>query len=143
MASGGPPRLKLLPGSSGVLYAGDTARTPATWSIESRADSGSSAPGNLWIAPGISGAAVLDTECKLVVGLVARRWNPGDKSANDNIPWAVDARVLTFDPFKLPLQEDDLPLNPAPQPRADITASAIQPRASRSRGVLESWPRGH
>ena len=95
------------------------------------------------VLPGISGAAVLDTERNLVVGLIARRWNPGDKTAKDNIAWAVGAQVLTFDPFKLPLQEDDLPLNPAPQPHADITASAIQPRfhidLSRAPRVLPEW----
>lgn len=46
------------------------------------------------IRPGMSGAGVLDTERNLVVGLVARRWNPGESSVNDNIAWAVDPLVL-------------------------------------------------
>jgi tetratricopeptide (TPR) repeat protein len=95
------------------------------------------------VAPGISGAAVLDTERNLVVGLVVDRWNPGDKSANDNYAWGVDAHVLRFDPFKLPLHSDDLPLGAAPQPRADIPAAAIQPQftidLSRAPRVLPEW----
>ncbi|HEY0735952.1 MAG TPA: trypsin-like peptidase domain-containing protein [Herpetosiphonaceae bacterium] len=95
------------------------------------------------VRPGMSGGAVLDTERNLVVGLVAKRWNPGDKSADDDIAWGVDAHVLSFDPFKLPLHSDDLPLGAAPQPRADIPAAAIQPQftidLSRAPRVLPEW----
>jgi len=78
------------------------------------------------IRPGISGAAVLDVERNLVVGIIRRRWNPGDSCVDDNIGWAVDARVLTFDPMNLPVQDAPLPLRPAPLPQKGIDAGSTQ-----------------
>lgn len=68
------------------------------------------------IRPGMSGAAVLDMERNLVVGVVDTRWNPGESSKNDNIGWAVDARVLTLDPLNLPVREATHPLGVVPRP---------------------------
>lgn len=68
------------------------------------------------IRPGMSGAAVLDTERNLVVGVIASRWNPGDSSKNDDIGWAVDAHVLTFDPLNLSVQDTPHLLKIAPRP---------------------------
>jgi tetratricopeptide (TPR) repeat protein len=69
------------------------------------------------VRPGVSGAAVLDVDRNLIIGLIARRWNPGASGADDNIAWAVDAAVLTFNPFNLPLQADDLPRSEAFTPQ--------------------------
>ena len=60
---------------------------------------------------GMSGAAVLDTKLNLVVGLVAARYFPKTWLKGD-IAFAVDAKVLTFDPFCFKLREEPLPLRP-------------------------------
>jgi len=70
------------------------------------------------IDSGMSGSAVLDAERNLVVGLVAERYFPNGWVKGD-IAYAVDNVVLTFDPFKLDLQDEDLPKGPAPNPRID------------------------
>jgi len=70
------------------------------------------------IDSGMSGSAVLDAERNLVVGLVAERYFPTGWVKGD-IAYAVDNVVLTFDPFKLDLQEEDFPKGPAPNPRID------------------------
>ncbi len=67
---------------------------------------------------GMSGAAVLDTELNLVVGLVAARYFPKTWAKGD-IAYAVNAKVLTFDPFCFTLREEPLPLRPAPVIRID------------------------
>lgn len=53
------------------------------------------------IMPGMCGAAVLDIENNLVVGIVSEVFSP-DKQ--HEISLAVNARVLTFEPFNLPVQ---------------------------------------
>jgi len=59
------------------------------------------------VRPGMSGAGILDVKRNLLVGLVSRRWNPGDQLANDNIAWAVDNLVLTYKPFhSVPFSND-------------------------------------
>jgi tetratricopeptide (TPR) repeat protein len=84
------------------------------------------------IRPGMSGAAVLDQERNLVVGVINTRWNPGDSSKDDNIGWAVDARVLTLVPMQLPVRDTPLPLNEVPQPRIETSVVqnevALEPR---------------
>jgi hypothetical protein len=45
---------------------------------------------------GMSGAAVLDTERNLVVGIIAETYYPENISKHSQTGWAVDARVLTF-----------------------------------------------
>jgi hypothetical protein len=62
---------------------------------------------------GMSGAAVLDTKLNLVIGLIAARNFPKTWLKAD-IAFAVDAKVLTFDPFCFKLREEPLPLRPAP-----------------------------
>jgi tetratricopeptide (TPR) repeat protein len=69
------------------------------------------------LAAGMSGAGVLDTERNLVVGLVSEVfYAPDDK--NRDVGWAVDARVLAFDPLNLPLAEDDRPKQAVTPPPA-------------------------
>lgn len=75
---------------------------------------------------GMSGAAVLDMERNLVVGLIAERYIPPNTPIKDDIGWGVDACVLTFDPFNLPVRDAPLPKSAAPQPRTDVA----QARAS-------------
>jgi tetratricopeptide (TPR) repeat protein len=69
---------------------------------------------------GMSGAAVLDTKLNLVVGLVAARYFPKTWTKGD-IAYAVDAKVLTFDPFHFKLREEALPLRPGPSIRIDVS----------------------
>ena len=64
------------------------------------------------IRPGVSGAPVLDGQRNLVVGILAKRFNPGDDPGEyfqagnaANVGWAVDAQVLSFYPMNLSLQE--------------------------------------
>ncbi len=78
------------------------------------------------VRPGMSGAAVLDVARNLVVGLVTQRWNPRGQSEDDNLAWATDAAVLTFDPFNFALRDDDLPLRAASQPKTDVAAARAQ-----------------
>ncbi len=75
------------------------------------------------INQGMSGAAVLDVERNLVVGLVSETWFPDRSGKDRDTAWAVNARVLTFDPLNLPLREADLPKRPAPPLRTDVEAA--------------------
>ena len=56
---------------------------------------------------GMSGAAVLDIERNLVVGIIAETYYPENITKNSQKAWAVDTRVLTFDPIKVPLYEGE------------------------------------
>lgn len=69
---------------------------------------------------GMSGAAVLDEERNLVVGIISETWYPDQSGKDSDIAWAVDAHVLSFDPLKLTLRENNLPLRDAPRSRIDI-----------------------
>ncbi len=71
------------------------------------------------IRPGISGAAVLDTDKNLVVGLISERYFP-DSPVQDDIGYAVDNHVLTFNPFKFTLRDEPLARRAAPQPKTDV-----------------------
>ena len=81
---------------------------------------------------GMSGAAVLDVERNLVVGLIAERWVPGNTPIKDDIGWGVDACVLTFDPFNLLVRDAALPMRAAPPPRTDVAEAraAVAPKLS-------------
>jgi hypothetical protein len=78
------------------------------------------------INQGMSGAAVLDVERNLVVGLVSETWFPDRSTKDRDTAWAVNARVLTFDPFNFPVRQDSLPLRPAPQPKTDLAEARAQ-----------------
>jgi len=66
---------------------------------------------------GMSGAAVLDDELNAVVGIISARYFP--KSAvKDDIGYAVDNYVLTFNPFNYTLENKVAKL-PAPEPKTD------------------------
>jgi tetratricopeptide (TPR) repeat protein len=75
------------------------------------------------INQGMSGAGVLDTERNLVVGIVSEVYFPGNSPKDRDTAWAVNARVLTFDPFNFPVRQESLPLRPAPQPKTDLAAA--------------------
>ena len=76
---------------------------------------------------GMSGAAVLDTKLNLVVGLVAARYFPETWKKGD-IAFAVDAKVLTFDPFFFKLREEALPLRTAPVIKIDVVEAIASAR---------------
>lgn len=84
------------------------------------------------IRQGMSGAAVLDVERNLVIGLIAQRWNPGNSPIDDNLGWAVDTKVLTFSPFNLNIQDAPFPLGAAPQFKTDIV---LQPALNSNTGI--------
>jgi tetratricopeptide (TPR) repeat protein len=72
------------------------------------------------IAPGMSGAAVLDDERNLVVGLISETWFPGSSTKHRDTSWAIDARVLAINPLSLSLRDAPFPKRPAPQPKTDV-----------------------
>ena len=68
---------------------------------------------------GMSGAAVLDTELDLVVGIIAQTWyseRPEKNEKNRDINLAVDSLVLTFDPIRLTVEGAMTPETPSPSP---------------------------
>ncbi|KPL03186.1 MAG: hypothetical protein AMJ90_03890 [candidate division Zixibacteria bacterium SM23_73_2] len=75
---------------------------------------------------GMSGSPVLDNKRNLIIGIISETWFP-DKSPKDrDTGWAVDAKVLSFNPMLLPVQEESLPLVVASQPKTDIKAAREQ-----------------
>jgi tetratricopeptide (TPR) repeat protein len=82
------------------------------------------------IRPGASGAAVLDDQRNLVVGIITSRWNPGGASEDDDIGWATDAGILSHAPFDFHLRANDVPLLVAPQ--SDLKVDASQMRVFRA-----------
>jgi len=98
------------------------------------------------INQGMSGAAVLDMERNLVVGIVSEFWLPPDRSLRDrDIAWAVDARVLSLEPLGLELQDEPYPKREAPQPKTDVEAAraAVAPEPglawNNAPAPLEEW----
>ena len=69
---------------------------------------------------GMSGAAVLDKDRNLVVGLVSETWFPDQSTKDRDTAWAVNARVLSFEPLSILLRDEPLPLLPALQPRVGV-----------------------
>lgn len=90
------------------------------------------------IRPGISGAGVLDRDRNLVVGLITDRWDPAGGSVDDNLGWATDTQVLTFDPFNFDLRHQDLPSQGAPQVSLNVGVNRKQPGAA-ARRDRSSW----
>ncbi len=97
------------------------------------------------IDSGMSGAAVLDVVRNLVVGVIAETWDSGREFADRDTNFAVDAVVLTFDPFNFPLRDEPLDKRPAPQPKTDIEAAraAVAPDLgiewNNAPASLEEW----
>ncbi|TEU13837.1 MAG: serine protease, partial [Anaerolineales bacterium] len=98
------------------------------------------------INQGMSGAAVLDMERNLVVGIVSEFWLPPDRSLQDrDTAWAVNARVLSLEPLGLELQDEPYPKRAAPQPKTDVEAAraAVAPDLglawNNAPAPLEEW----
>ncbi len=97
------------------------------------------------INKGMSGAAVLDIQRNLVVGLISETWWPDKSTKNSDTAWAVDGRVLSLDPLNLPVREEDLPFGAAPRPKTDIAQAqaALAPAPgvdlSRAPAPLAEW----
>ncbi|MFZ3167105.1 MAG: trypsin-like peptidase domain-containing protein [Candidatus Methanoperedens sp.] len=68
---------------------------------------------------GMSGSAVLDKTRNLVVGIVSEIWDYPESTKNRDLAWAVNAKILTFDPIKLFIQSGSYPRRSAPQPKID------------------------
>jgi tetratricopeptide (TPR) repeat protein len=68
---------------------------------------------------GMSGAAVLDTERNLMVGIIHEFWMPDATTKDRDTAWAVDVQVLTFAPFSIDARATPLPLRAASQPKID------------------------
>lgn len=68
---------------------------------------------------GISGAAVLDVEINLVVGIIFQTYYATQTAKSRDSAWAVNARVLGLDPLRLTLRQKPLDKRAGPQPPAD------------------------
>jgi len=94
------------------------------------------------IAGGMSGAAVLDVERNLVVGLVAERYFPAG-AVQDNISYGADSKILTFSPFDFKLEKKSLALRPAPSIKLDESlrreAKAIVEQAISERSAKDAF----
>jgi hypothetical protein len=98
------------------------------------------------INQGMSGAAVLDMERNLVVGIVSEFWLPPNLSPKDrDTAWAVNARVLSLKPLNLPMRDEPLPKRTALQPKTDVEAAraAVAPDLgvawNNAPAPLEEW----
>ncbi|NMG21062.1 trypsin-like peptidase domain-containing protein [Brasilonema bromeliae] len=79
------------------------------------------------IDSGMSGAAVLDTERDLVVGVIAQTWDSGQSEKDRDTSFAVDCKVLTFDPMRLPLAGMPITRLLATQDKMDLHTTGGQP----------------
>ncbi len=78
------------------------------------------------ISGGMSGAPILDKERNLVVGVITTSYYPDPNLTKDrDTAWAVDAYVLSQDPFNLPMRHEPLPLGDAPQPKIDVSMPEV------------------
>jgi NACHT domain len=57
------------------------------------------------IAPGMSGAPVLDQERNRVIGIIAETWDSAGQLKDRDTAFAVDCKVLSFKPINLLLEE--------------------------------------
>ena len=73
---------------------------------------------------GMSGAAVLDVDPdrNLVVGIISEVYFPDNSTKDRDTAWAVNARVLTFDPANLPVQYEPYPMRSAYRPKIEVEA---------------------
>lgn len=69
---------------------------------------------------GMSGAAILDTEANLVVGIVSGTWYPDASTKDRDTAWGVDAQILTISPFDILIKNSSLDRRPLSSPRIDI-----------------------
>ncbi|MCP4426895.1 MAG: serine protease, partial [Chloroflexi bacterium] len=90
------------------------------------------------IRRGMSGGPVLDIERNLVVGIVTSYWLV-DKDP-DNIAYATNGKVLTFDPLNLPLQDAPQPKQTAPQPQPEYREAAQQLAHIRPQSQFQGAP---
>lgn len=72
------------------------------------------------IDKGMSGAPVLDKVRNLVVGVIYAAWDSAGGTHDRDTGFAVDAKVLSLEPFHLALQDEDLPKGLAPMPKINI-----------------------
>ncbi len=83
---------------------------------------------------GMSGAPVLDIEKdsewdeprNRVIGIISQSYYADPKTLKDHqTAWAVNASVLSLDPFDLPVQDEPVPLRGAPQSPFDLAAAKV------------------
>jgi DNA-binding NarL/FixJ family response regulator len=95
------------------------------------------------IDSGMSGAAVLDLERNLVVGIIAEKFTPELGHFPDrDTRIAVDCGLLSGPPFDLELHDLPLPLQPTSLPTLEITlppASVLEPFHQYAPASLPEW----
>jgi tetratricopeptide (TPR) repeat protein len=72
------------------------------------------------IDAGMSGAAVLDIDRNLVVGIISEAWFPDLSSKASDTAWAINAKILNLEPFAIPLRDTFLEKGLTPQPQIDV-----------------------
>jgi len=93
----------------------------------------------------MQGSPVLDIERNLIVGIISEERPSSRSGKNRNKSIAVNARVLRFNPFMLPVREKQLEKRPAPQPKTDVTrarslvATHLDTNLERAPRMLEIW----
>ena len=75
------------------------------------------------INKGMSGAAVLDIERNLVVGIISETWFPDSSSKDRDTAWAINTRVLGLSPLSLPLENEALTLPESTRPQLHTIAT--------------------
>jgi tetratricopeptide (TPR) repeat protein len=74
---------------------------------------------------GMSGAAALDTKRNVVVGIISMTYFADRFGKDRDTAWAVDAKVLTFDPLKIPLYAgESLELKASEKPTKEVMEEA-------------------
>jgi tetratricopeptide (TPR) repeat protein len=74
---------------------------------------------------GMSGGAVLDFKRNLVIGIVSEAKFPTLAGPQQGAGWAVNSRLLMFEPFSLPVQLEDLPKSAALEPEGHVEATGL------------------
>jgi len=75
---------------------------------------------------GMSGAPVLDIQRNLIVGVIYIAWDSAGFAHDRDTGFAVCSWVLSLEPLRLALQNDDLPKVPAPKPKIEIENARTQ-----------------
>lgn len=96
------------------------------------------------IAPGMSGSGVFDMERNLLVGIISETYYPPSDDPKDrDTAWSVNARVLSFAPLGLMIQDESLPLRPVLQPQPTFDISRLRPKEKQmlvnAPQLLDEW----
>jgi tetratricopeptide (TPR) repeat protein len=90
----------------------------------------------------IHGAAVLDKRRNLIVGIISRQYLPKSEGTEHSSMYAVNTKVLAFDPFNLAVQDAPFPKRAMFQPRLPQPISTepdLEIAWNNAPAPLETW----